>query len=218
MKVMFLDIDGVLQPYNNEYAFCNKIPRDLLIKYISLKYQRDYFMHYSLEVRYCLLDWDVKAIRRIRHICEKTDAKIVMSSGWRPSTYGKDDPTHLRDLLHIWDLDKYYLGETEVLWRESSNRGMKMDKAKEYLKDYDVEGFRKRVVEIVDYLLNHDDITNYVVIDDMDLYNAGLDGHYVRTCDIINDDQAKECIKILNSSYNIQNDLMQVNKKIVKNV
>ncbi len=56
MKVIFLDIDGVLQPYNNQYAFRNEIPRDLLLKYISLKFQRDYFKHYGLEVRYCLLD------------------------------------------------------------------------------------------------------------------------------------------------------------------
>ncbi|MCD7840008.1 MAG: hypothetical protein LUG46_05190 [Erysipelotrichaceae bacterium] len=205
MKVIFLDIDGVLQPYNNEYAFRNKIPRDLLIKYISLKYQRDYFRHYSLEVRYCLLDWDAKAIRRIRRICEETDAEIVMSTGWRPSTYGKNDPTHLRDLLHIWDLDKYYQGETDVLLSEYSKLSKKMDKAKEYLKDYDVEGFRKRAVEIVDYLLNHEDITNYVVIDDMDLYNAGLDGHYVRTCNIINDEQAEKCIHILNAEESKKN-------------
>ncbi|MCD7949583.1 MAG: hypothetical protein LUG12_04900 [Erysipelotrichaceae bacterium] len=218
MKVIFLDIDGVLQPYDSKYKRNVKISRDLLIDYMSQKYKRDYHKHFDVEVLYCLLDWDVKAIRCIRRICEETDAKIVMSTGWRPSTYGKDDPTHLRDLLHVWDLDKYYLGETDVLWDEYLRHGKKMNMAQEYLKDYDVAGFRERAIEIVDYLICHEDITNYVVIDDMDLYDAGLDGHYVRTHNVINDEQAEECIKILNSTYNIQSDLIYAKKKIMQNV
>ncbi|MCD7840007.1 MAG: hypothetical protein LUG46_05185 [Erysipelotrichaceae bacterium] len=205
MKVMFLDIDGVLQPYNSKYKRNVKISGDLLIDYMYQKYKRDYHKHFDVEVLYCLLDWDTKAIRCIRRICEETGTKIVMSTGWRPSTYGKDDPTHLKDLLHVWDLDKYYLGETDAMLSSWSGTRLRKDmsETEEYLKSKGFEDCRRRAIEIADYLMNHNDITNYVIIDDMDLSNCGMDNHFVRTFDAIKDEQAEDCIRILNSNINI---------------
>lgn len=83
------------------------------------------------------------------------------------------------------DLDKYLLGQTE-----------------EYpeLTLQETEEIRKylyRVIEIMDYLNLHKDITNFVAIDDMDL-SKGIEGHFVKTHNIIDDNQMEECIEILN--------------------
>ncbi len=208
MKVMFLDIDGVLQPYDSKNKRQVKVSGDLLIDYMCQKYKRDYHKHFDVEVLYCLLDWDVKAIRCIRRICEETDAKIVMSTGWRPRTYGKDDSTHLKDLLHVWDLDKYYLGETDAMLTSWSGTRLRKDmsETEEYLKSKGFEDCQRRAIEIVDFLMNHDNITNYVIIDDMDLSNCGMNDHFVRTFDAINDEQTEECIRILNSNINIHDE------------
>lgn len=47
-------------------------------------------------------------------------------------------------------------------------------------------------------MFNHKDITNFVAIDDMDL-SIGLEKKFVHTYNVINDEQMKKCIEILNS-------------------
>ena len=67
MKIIFLDIDGVL---NHDQW------------YVSKEYQAIY-QNEDNE-----LDIDPKCAERINKICEQTDAKIVISSDWRISWYG----------------------------------------------------------------------------------------------------------------------------------
>jgi hypothetical protein len=67
MKIIFLDIDGVL---NHDQW------------YISKEYQTLY-QNEDNE-----LDIDPKCAERINKICEQTGAKIVISSDWRISWYG----------------------------------------------------------------------------------------------------------------------------------
>ena len=54
-----------------------------------------------------------------------------------------------------------------------------------------------RAVEILDYVRKHEEITNYVAIDDMDLLDE-LEEHFVKTKNLINNEQAEKCIEILN--------------------
>lgn len=67
MKVIFLDIDGVLN-YTNWY--------------VSERYQ-NMQMDDNTEV-----DIDPECAKRIINICNETDAKIVITSDWRLSWYG----------------------------------------------------------------------------------------------------------------------------------
>ena len=43
IKIIFLDIDGVIQPYNSNKRF--KINRQELVRYLSEKYNIDYSMY-----------------------------------------------------------------------------------------------------------------------------------------------------------------------------
>lgn len=67
MKIIFLDIDGVLN-YTNWY--------------VSERYQ-DMQMDENTEI-----DIDPECAKRIVNICNETDAKIVITSDWRLSWYG----------------------------------------------------------------------------------------------------------------------------------
>ena len=67
MKIIFLDIDGVLNHDN---------------WYVSKRYQD---MQWDEDNE---LDIDPKCAERINKICEQTGAKIVISSDWRISWYG----------------------------------------------------------------------------------------------------------------------------------
>ncbi|MCD7949580.1 MAG: hypothetical protein LUG12_04885 [Erysipelotrichaceae bacterium] len=184
MKVLFLDIDGVLQPYQSRYRFHTNL--ETLIKYLSLRYQRDYTIYDKYIIGACFLDWNKKAVKRIKTILDATNAKIVISSGWRSKKY----PNRMLDLLHIWDMDQYWIGETDFFHDN-------MIEAQAYLKS---QGYHlyERQVEILDYLFTHQDIKQYVIVDDMYFENV-FDGHFVKTYNLIKNKQVEECIRILNS-------------------
>ena len=91
MKIIFLDIDGVL---NHDQW------------YVSKEYQTLY-QNEDNE-----LDIDPKCAERINKICEQTGAKIVISSDWRISWYG----TIVR-LQRGGINTEYIIGKTpELLW------------------------------------------------------------------------------------------------------
>lgn len=54
--------------------------------------------------------------------------------------------------------------------------------------------------------IDYKEITNFVAIDDMDL-SLALDKHFVKTYNVINDEQMKKCIEILNSNDLIVNSI-----------
>lgn len=65
MKILFLDIDGVL---NNTATFIHN--RQMQKKYVGYSHR-----HFD--------EIDPKLLALVRHICEETGAKIVISSSWR---------------------------------------------------------------------------------------------------------------------------------------
>lgn len=136
MKVIFLDIDGVLQPYNSEKRF--KIDRKELRKKLSEEFDTDYTIYNEYDVAACYADWDKDAVE-------------------------------------------------------------KMKKTIEYIESMQNSFYSYRIVEILEYVYNNPEITNYVAIDDLNL-EIGLEGHFVKTYNLINDEQADKCIKILNNN------------------
>lgn len=135
-KIIFLDIDGVLQPTSSQKRFkhdMNKL-RDRLAQESDEKY-KDMDKYDIAAVFY---DWDPDAVNRLKTLCDKTQAEIVISSDWR--SYNPLEG--LKRLFKIHELDCHVIDVTEQLFG--------------YQRDYEIE----------DYLIKHPDISVFAVLDD----------------------------------------------------
>lgn len=122
MKVIFLDIDGVLDVFNRE-------------EYIQVLRE--------------------DALLRLKKLVDKTDARIVVISGWR---YGSP-----------WYTDR--LQEKQRFPQECDNWPVLVKAFREWkLEVYDVtpweESLPTRSEEIMKYLEEHPEIERYVILDD----------------------------------------------------
>jgi hypothetical protein len=135
--VVFLDIDGVLQPLSSQKRFEHNL--DELKKELVIKYQNDEYLDmdkYDLGAVY--YDWDKKAVERLRELCDKTDAKIVISSNWRSYS----PLSRLKDYFRLHNLDTYIVAEIPDL------------------------GGRSRANEVNQYLENNQNVQKFVILDD----------------------------------------------------
>ena len=91
MKILFLDIDGVL----NSADFVIKRKYDLVLSFLS----------------YPLSEFDPLAVERVNTILNKTNAKLVISSDWR-FTEGLDNILKKAGLRYpIYDITPYGMGK-----------------------------------------------------------------------------------------------------------
>lgn len=162
-------------------------------------------------------DWNPDAVSFLHQVIEETGAKIVLSTDWRER--GNEV---MKALLDIHDLGKYLYGSTyftaefaaenikkEFDYEELSQ--MHQDWAKQMRKlcdafgqIYPTEGsgwgqrsFDFRSAEIWEYLDRHQEITDYVVIDDRDL-RIGLEKHFVLSKDgYIHEKEAEAMLQAL---------------------
>lgn len=171
MNVVFLDIDGVLQPYDNELRFAN-VDKSIIQK-LSEKHNIDYSQYSFYDVYAVYYDWDEQAVSRLKYVLDETDSKIIVSSDWRTNRL----PNKMKDLLAIQDLDKYYYADNIII--------------KEYL--YTA---KKRALEIKNSLEIYD-INNFVVLDDMKGLEEYFPNNIVQTHDHMTISDMKKCIKIL---------------------
>ncbi len=194
MKVIFLDIDGVLQPYKARERFEHDL--DETVKELSEKYNIDYTIYNKYDVGACYYDWDVDAVNRIKKIIEKTGAKIVISSDWRMAADLADPEkkqiNKMLNFLRLWGLEEYLVGENDVY------RSKEMGDLYETISLMKRVGNISRTIEILNYLKAHEEIKNYVILDDTSIL---IDEHFVKTKDVINDYQMKKAIKILNDKH-----------------
>ena len=170
MNIVFLDIDGVLQPYDSENRFYSD--RKIISK-LSLKYNIDYSKYSFYDVAAVYYDWDERAVARLKYILDETTAKIIISSDWR----SKADLYKMRDLLAIHKLDKYYFADNIIL-----NKTVSLANT--------------RALEIKDSL-NKYDINNYVILDDMEKLADYFPNNTVITKNIIGINDMNDSIKIL---------------------
>jgi len=154
MKIIFLDIDGVLNGWDfSEYVRYNIwsiIPSKKIKNFIRSK------SHYA--------EVDKKRVRRLGIICKETGAKVVLSSSWRNGLLHHTGKRHYdldRNKL-FWDLmDKYHI---EVIGKTPK-----------------LQDSGKREDEIMAWLSEHGyDIENYVILDDEEL-EMPVDNHFVKT-------------------------------------
>ena len=171
MKVVFLDIDGVLQPYDSNNRFY--MLDNSLVEKLSKKHGVSYAQYSIYDVMAVYYDWDTQAIERLRYILEKTRSKIIVSSDWRSITM----PNKMLDLLRIHNLDKYWFKDNII--------------NEEY-----IPLVQKRALEIKDSLLRYP-IDNFVILDDMEGLEEYFKDNTVITKDYIGINDMERCIKIL---------------------
>lgn len=200
MKVLFLDIDGVLQPFsksNRPIIYLKEMKQ--LIDDLSEKYNIDYHKYHKEDVKACYAYWDKEAVERIRTILDKTGAKIVVSSDWRANYWTWEPQEKMLEFLALHDLDKYHYGETEAMYHTGDKDPevqANWEKLKAELEEKYKDKVDSRVVEITKYLMDHPEVNNYVVVDDLNL-EVGLEGHFIRTWPVISDDDVTKAIEIL---------------------
>ncbi len=122
MKVIFLDIDGVLQPGSYQHRFDHMAEVSDLAKKLNTELDNG-FDYYQLvggdkeydnrqqvnkyDIAAVYWDWHPEAVKLLHEVIDKTGAKIVLSTDWRGR--GLEE---MRGLIDIKGFGKYLYGAT----------------------------------------------------------------------------------------------------------
>ena len=180
MKAVFLDIDGVVQPYNSEIRYREFPNAKRIITELSEKHQIDYSKYHVYDVLAAYYDWNKNAIQRIKTVLDATDSKLIIASNWR-SIY---EPNKMHDLLEIHDLGSYWYADNIII----VNKFRFMNNFRTYDKI--------RRDEIKDSLKRYP-ITNFVIVDDMWQLASYFPKNIVVTKNYMTEEDMNKCIKIL---------------------
>lgn len=178
-KVIFLDIDGVLQPYGAQDRF--KQDMDALQVRLTKELKTDYTKIDKYDIAATYYDWFKPAVERLKSILQVTGAKLVISSNWRE--WG--GLPKMKAIFAIHGLANDVVDITPIIPYS--------DPVPEKDKTYPL-----RAREIRQYLAAHPEVTSYVAIDDMDIAR-GLEGHFVYTSNFLTDEDCRKCVEILGS-------------------
>ena len=155
MKVIFLDLDGTICLSNNWGGRSKKWG-----KYRSENPETSKFMKDApVEVRFD--DFDKKAIKVLNEILEETGAEIVVSSDWKCHANLEE----LGEYFISQGILKKPVGVTKMLGQ--------CDQPENYpwLRKWDVE--QSRSLEILQYLFDHPEVSQWVAVDDLDMGKNG---------------------------------------------
>ena len=106
--VIFLDIDGVLQPPSKQTRFKHDLEE--LRRSLADRFDDETYLgmdKYDLGAVYH--DWDSAAVERLRTLCKDFGAGIVISSDWRRSKSTRQ----LQTLFRVHDLHHYVTDATK---------------------------------------------------------------------------------------------------------
>ncbi len=134
---------------------------------------------------------DSDKMNLVKKIVDETGAKIVISSSWRQNT--------LEDTLElVTGASGHYKG-TPLLVSDVVIGITKRMFSRSYNGEARDMGV-PRGVEIAEYLTEHSDITNYVILDDDSDMLLEQKDHFIQTDSYlgINEDDVEQAIKILN--------------------
>ena len=170
-RIVFLDIDGVLQPTSSQKRFKHDLVA--LRESLAERFGAEYREVNEYDLGAVVHDWHAGAVARLRALCDGHEAKIVVSSDWRQ----RRSVAQLQELFRIHDL--HHL----VIDRTCDHLG-----APHY-----------RAGEVKQYLDTHPEIERFVIIDDG--YRTEFDGlfpdHFVHTGSFFDESDALRARQIL---------------------
>ena len=185
MKVIFLDIDGVL---NSQDWY---------------RYRRDNIAMDAVEGQYPFYEFDPRAVARLNRIIEETSAKIVVSSSWRSGQTVES----LQKLLDSVGVVGEVIGLTPHLWCRKPYadmdgyrvpRGCEIDWWLDNYGEFQRINWSKE--EQLKYM-NKAKVKNYIIIDDDSDMVYGQREHFIHTGHDhgLTDELADKAIAILNA-------------------
>lgn len=168
-KIIFLDIDGVLQPGGAQDRFKYNLKE--LRAQLAQERDPDYATIDEYDIGAVKYDWHLESVERLRRLCDYTGARIIISSTWRESK----NMHKLELLFNLHNLDKYLVGATPVLTTGG------------------------RDLEIAQVLVDHLEIRHYIVIDDghADVLRRRFPFEFVHTRDYIEPKHYEQAVSIL---------------------
>ncbi len=155
MKVIFLDNDGVICLSNNWGGRSKKWTKYRSKNPETSKYVDDA----PVEVRFD--DFDKKSIKVLNEILEETGAEIVVSSDWRCHANLEE----LGEYFLSQGILKKPVGVTKLLGQCNQPENYP------WLRKWDVE--QSRSLEILQYLFDHPEVSQWVAVDDLDMGKNG---------------------------------------------
>jgi len=147
MKVIFLDHDGVIC-LMNQWGGRSKKRRQFIEKNGKAVSDMD------MPVQYRFDDFDSDAITVLNDILEKTGAEIVVSSDWRK-------------WATVEEMGDYY--EQQGIIKKPIGYTSNIIKSDKFFSDWRTEFEETRSYEILQYLDEHPEITQWVAIDDLNM-------------------------------------------------
>ena len=137
-RIIFLDIDGVLQPPSSQKRF--RYDLEALRENLAQRFGAEYREVDRYDLGAVVHDWHAGAVARLRALCEDHGARIVVSSDWRL----RRTMAQLQALFRLHDLHHLVVDRTADASRPP----------------------HYRAGEVKQYLDAHPEIARFVIIDD----------------------------------------------------
>lgn len=166
MKVLFLDIDGVLNSYSLNKPFLTALKDGIIRKgKADGDISPDSRVHRFISI-------DFSKAELIADFCEQCGFKIILSSSWRYSSGLEKTIDSLKYFRGFDVLMPYLIGQTDRI------AYIDRDRLNRYKQD---SHYGDRGAEIQDYLDTHEDIEDYLIIDDDDDMLSNQMDHFYNT-------------------------------------